>query len=151
MAFVPGLFHGVGSYYPKGGMRAVPELLEREARAAGVEFRYNTKVKNIVTAGDKVVWVETAAGETLPADAVVSDAAGIGTYVDLLEMTIAGHLRLPGGAGAAAAVLHPLQAAGGGLHGLCTARPARARIGSGWLVSGPPNLAVGPRRGRRAG
>jgi len=87
MAFVPGLFHGVGSYYPKGGMRAVPELLEREAQAVGVEFRYDTKIKAIVTAGDKVVWVETTEGETLPADVVVSDAAGIGTYVELLELT----------------------------------------------------------------
>jgi phytoene desaturase len=86
MAFVPGLFHGVGSYYPKGGMRAVPELLEREARAAGVEFRYNTKVKAIVTAGDRVMCVETVDGEALPAEAVVSDAAGIGTYVELLEV-----------------------------------------------------------------
>ena len=86
MAFVPGLFHGVGSFYPQGGMRAVPELLLATALAAGVDIRYNTKVKAIVTAGNQVLCVETAEGESLPADAVVSDAAGIGTYVDLLEI-----------------------------------------------------------------
>lgn len=94
MAFVPGLFHGVGAYYPQGGMRAVPELLEREARAAGVEFRYGVKVKAIVTAGDRVLCVETAEGETLPADAVVSDAAGIGTYVELLEIGLTSSVSL---------------------------------------------------------
>ncbi|NML64329.1 NAD(P)/FAD-dependent oxidoreductase [Hymenobacter sp. RP-2-7] len=87
MAFVPGLFHGVGAYYPRGGMRAVPELLEAEARAAGVQFRFNTKVKSIVTAGNRVIGVETTDGEHIVADAVVSDAAGIGTYVELIETT----------------------------------------------------------------
>ena len=86
MAFVPGLFHGVGAFYPQGGMRAVPELLEREARAAGVQFRFNTKVKAIVVAGQRVRCVQTTEGEELAAAAVVSDAAGIGTYVELLEL-----------------------------------------------------------------
>jgi phytoene dehydrogenase-like protein len=85
MAFVPGLFHGVGSYYPKGGMRAVPELLEREARAAGVEFHFNTKVKAIEATGGKVRSVETESNGDFLAAAVLSDAAGIGTYVDLIQ------------------------------------------------------------------
>jgi phytoene dehydrogenase-like protein len=85
MAFVPGLFHGVGAYYPRGGMRAVPELLLAEALAAGVQFRFNTKVKAIHAPGGQVVAVETTDGERLPTAAVVSDAAGIGTYVELLD------------------------------------------------------------------
>jgi phytoene dehydrogenase-like protein len=85
MAFVPGLFHGVGSYYPKGGMRAVPELLEREARAAGVDIKYNTKVASIQAPQQRVAGVVTAGGEFLPAAAVMSDASGIGTYVELVD------------------------------------------------------------------
>jgi phytoene dehydrogenase-like protein len=85
MAFVPGLFHGVGSYYPKGGMRAVPELLEREARAAGVDIRYDTKVASIQAPQQRVTGVVTAGGEFLPAVAVMSDASGIGTYVELVD------------------------------------------------------------------
>jgi phytoene dehydrogenase-like protein len=85
MAFVPGLFHGVGSYYPKGGMRAVPELLEREARAAGVEFQYNTKVTAIHADNGQIQGVTIANGELVEATAVVSDSAGIGTYVELLD------------------------------------------------------------------
>jgi phytoene dehydrogenase-like protein len=85
MAFVPGLFHGVGSYYPKGGMRAVPELLLATALAAGVNIRYDTKVASIQAPQQRVAGVVTAAGEFLPATAVMSDASGIGTYVELVE------------------------------------------------------------------
>jgi len=85
MAFVPGLFHGVGSYYPKGGMRAVPELLLATALAAGVDIRYDTKVASIQAPQQRVAGVVTAAGEFLPATAVMSDASGIGTYVELVD------------------------------------------------------------------
>jgi phytoene dehydrogenase-like protein len=85
MAFVPGLFHGVGSYYPKGGMRAVPELLLATALAAGVDIRYDTKVASIQAPQQRVAGVVTAGGEFLPAAAVMSDASGIGTYVELVD------------------------------------------------------------------
>jgi phytoene dehydrogenase-like protein len=85
MAFVPGLFHGVGSYYPRGGMRAVPELLLATARAAGVDIRYDTKVASIQAPQQRVTGVVTAAGEFLQATAVMSDASGIGTYVELVD------------------------------------------------------------------
>jgi phytoene dehydrogenase-like protein len=85
MAFVPGLFHGVGSYYPKGGMRAVPELLQATALAAGVDIRYDTKVASIQAPQQRVTGVVTAGGEFLPAAAVMSDASGIGTYVELVD------------------------------------------------------------------
>jgi phytoene dehydrogenase-like protein len=85
MAFVPGLFHGVGSYYPKGGMRAVPELLLATALAAGVDIMYDTKVVSIQAPQQRVAGVVTAGGEFLPAAAVMSDASGIGTYVELVD------------------------------------------------------------------
>ena len=85
MAFVPSLFHGVGAYYPQGGMRAVAELLTTAALAAGVEIRFNTKVASIQAPQRQVAGVTTAAGEFLPATAVMSDASGIGTYVELVD------------------------------------------------------------------
>ncbi|MGI4870272.1 MAG: phytoene desaturase family protein [Janthinobacterium lividum] len=85
MAFVPSLFHGVGAYYPQGGMRAIAELLTATALAAGVHIRYATKVHRIVVGAGKVYGVETADGEFMAAAVVVSDAAGIGTYLDLVE------------------------------------------------------------------
>ena len=85
MAFVPSLFHGVGAYYPQGGMRAVAELLTATAVAAGVEIRYGTRVQKIVAGAGKIHGVETDSGEFIEATAVVSDAAGIGTYLDLVD------------------------------------------------------------------
>ncbi|MDO7848668.1 NAD(P)/FAD-dependent oxidoreductase [Hymenobacter sp. M29] len=85
MAFVPGLFHEVGAYYPKGGMQAVATLLEKAARAVGVVIQYNTKVDSIRTARGRVAGVETTANEFIPAEAVVSNSNGIGTYTELLE------------------------------------------------------------------
>ncbi|RZK96338.1 MAG: hypothetical protein EOO62_29460, partial [Hymenobacter sp.] len=85
MAFVPGLFHGVGAYYPKGGMRAVAELLTATALAVGVDIQYNTKVQAIETIGGAVSAVYTMDGDLIPTTAVVSDAAGIGTYVELIQ------------------------------------------------------------------
>lgn len=84
MAFVPGLFHEVGSFYPAGGMRAIPELLEKTAREAGVQISYGTKVAAICTSSGAVTGLETTTGELLPATAIISNAAGIGTYTELL-------------------------------------------------------------------
>ncbi|QIX60203.1 NAD(P)/FAD-dependent oxidoreductase [Hymenobacter sp. BT18] len=85
MAFVPGLFHEVGSFYPSGGMRAIPELLEATARAAGVQISYNTKISRICTRHGAVTGVETTMGEFIAAEAVISNSAGIGTYTELVQ------------------------------------------------------------------
>lgn len=84
LAFVPALVHSVGCFYPKEGIRAIPEVLARAATAAGVEFRYLTKVKKICTDGGRVTGVESTEGERFSADAVVSDC-GIATYLQLLD------------------------------------------------------------------
>jgi len=85
LAFVPALVHSVGCFYPKAGIRAIPALLVKFAAEAGVEFQFNTKARRIVSCGGKVAGVETEGGESLPADAVISDC-GIATYFDLLDV-----------------------------------------------------------------
>ena len=84
LAFVPALVHSVGCFYPKHGIRAIPEALAGAAAAAGVEFRYRTKAKRICADGGRVKAVESTGGERFLADAVVSDC-GIATYLDLLD------------------------------------------------------------------
>lgn len=85
MAFVPGLFHNIGSYYPEGGMRAVGELLTTVAREAGVQFTFGRKVKSIESAGGAITGVQLEDGESITADYVISNASGVGTYVELLK------------------------------------------------------------------
>jgi len=85
LAFVPALVHSVGCFYPKEGIRGIPEALVRAAEHAGVEFRFRTKTRKICSDGGRVSAVETCEGERIPADAVVSDC-GIATYLDLLDL-----------------------------------------------------------------
>ena len=85
MAFVPALMHSVGSYYPEGGIRRIPQVLEQEARAAGVRFCYSTKVARVRTNSRVVTGIETSTGEFVPGDAVISNAAALQTYLQLLD------------------------------------------------------------------
>ena len=85
MAFVPALMHTVGAYYPRGGIRIIPKILESAAISAGVEFRYGIRAKNIQSEGRRIVGVETTEGEFIAASAVLSNASAISTYLQLLR------------------------------------------------------------------
>jgi phytoene dehydrogenase-like protein len=87
LAFVPALIHGVGAYYPTGGIRSIPAVLAREAGAAGVVFHYDTRVRAIPCEGGRARGVTTERGDFIAADAVVADAAGVGTYLELVGAT----------------------------------------------------------------
>ncbi|HYO85255.1 MAG TPA: phytoene desaturase family protein [Dermatophilaceae bacterium] len=61
-----------GVWFPRGGMRAVPDAMARAAQRAGVEFRYGSEVTDIITRSDgRVCGVELSDGEHVMADAVV--------------------------------------------------------------------------------
>jgi phytoene dehydrogenase-like protein len=87
LAFVCALIHTVGAFYPVGGVGVIPRVLADAARAAGVEFRYGTGVRNIRCERGRVTGVETEPGDFLPADAVISNHSGVGTYLSLVDAT----------------------------------------------------------------
>ncbi len=60
-----------GVYFPRGGMRALPDALAAAASDAGVEFRYGATVSGLVRRGDRVTAVDTDQGERIHADAVI--------------------------------------------------------------------------------
>ncbi len=60
-----------GVYFPRGGMRAVPEALAAAGAAAGVQFRYGSAVTGLDRSGSRVTAVRTDNGERIPCDAVV--------------------------------------------------------------------------------
>ncbi|MEV0681889.1 phytoene desaturase family protein [Actinosynnema sp. NPDC050436] len=60
-----------GVYYPRGGMRALPDALADAARDAGADLRYRTKVAWLERIGGRVTAVRTAQGERIACDAVV--------------------------------------------------------------------------------
>lgn len=60
-----------GVYFPRGGMRALPDALAAAASDAGVEFRYGSAVSSLERRGGRVTAVHTDTGERVSADAVV--------------------------------------------------------------------------------
>ncbi len=60
-----------GVYFPRGGMRALPDAMAAAATDAGVEFVYGSTVSELEWSGSRVTAVHTAAGHRVPADAVV--------------------------------------------------------------------------------
>jgi phytoene dehydrogenase-like protein len=83
LALVTSVIHHVGACYPFGGIGKIPELLLKAATDAGVEFRFGTRVRRICCRNKTVTGVEIG-NETLPADAVISNA-GLATYAGLLD------------------------------------------------------------------
>jgi len=76
------LAHGV--WYPKGGMYRVVEALIEIARGAGVEFAFNTAVRQIELNGRRVKGVILEDGQRLEAGAVLANADLPYVYQDLL-------------------------------------------------------------------
>ena len=60
-----------GVYFPRGGMRAVPEAMAAAATEAGVQFRYSTSVTRLERSGSRVTAVCTDSGDRIACDAVV--------------------------------------------------------------------------------
>jgi len=60
-----------GVYFPRGGMRAVPESLAAAATDAGVTFRYGATVTALERSGSRVTAVCTDSGDRIACDAVV--------------------------------------------------------------------------------
>jgi phytoene desaturase len=74
-----------GVWYPRGGTAAVPRALSSLAIDLGVDIRTRTPVRRIVTEQGRVRGVETAAGEFIPAGAVVSNSDSVRTHRELVE------------------------------------------------------------------
>ncbi|WHT16264.1 phytoene desaturase family protein [Crossiella sp. CA-258035] len=71
-----------GVWFPKGGMRAVPQAMADAAHGAGVRFRYGAEVVRLERTGNRVRAVHTQE-ERFPCDAVVL-ATGPGPARELL-------------------------------------------------------------------
>jgi len=60
-----------GVYFPRGGMRALPEAMAAAAADAGVQFRYGSSVTKLAQSGSRVTAVCTDSGDRIACDAVV--------------------------------------------------------------------------------
>ncbi len=60
-----------GVFFPRGGVRALPDALADAAEDAGVQLRYGSAVSTVERRGARVTAVVTEDGERIPCDAVV--------------------------------------------------------------------------------
>jgi phytoene desaturase len=60
-----------GVYFPRGGVRALPDALAAAAVDAGVQFRYSAAITTLERSSDRVTAVHTDAGDRIECDAVV--------------------------------------------------------------------------------
>jgi len=83
-ALIPYVEFGLGAWYVRGGMYAIPRALERLARELGVKIYTEAEVEKIVVEDKKAVGVKIN-GESVGADFVISNADAIETYRSLLS------------------------------------------------------------------
>ncbi|UYZ62268.1 1-hydroxycarotenoid 3,4-desaturase CrtD [Hymenobacter weizhouensis] len=83
LSLIPHLEHGLGAYYPEGGIYAIAQSLVRLAEELGVEFRYQEPVEEILTADGRVTGVRTAQ-DVYDFGLVVSNMDVVPTYRRLL-------------------------------------------------------------------
>ena len=91
LALVPALIHTVGAFYPRGGIGVIPSRLAQEAETLGVTFRFDTKVGKLRFDPRPAVVVDV---ELVEFDAIVSNAGGVGTYLELCDPMPSGAERL---------------------------------------------------------
>ena len=83
-----------GVFFPRGGMRALPDALAAAATDAGVRFVYGSTVTGLERAGDRVVAVHTDQDQRIACDAVILTTELPQTYTLLgREPRRAGRLR----------------------------------------------------------
>ncbi|MBG8556380.1 1-hydroxycarotenoid 3,4-desaturase CrtD [Hymenobacter guriensis] len=83
LSLIPHLEHGLGAYYPEGGIYAIAASLVKLAEELGVQFRYQEPVQEILTAGGRVSGVRTSRG-IYDFPLVVSNMDVVPTYRRLL-------------------------------------------------------------------
>ncbi|HEX8328726.1 MAG TPA: 1-hydroxycarotenoid 3,4-desaturase CrtD [Hymenobacter sp.] len=83
LSMIPHLEHGIGAFYPEGGIYAIAQSLVRMAEEFGVKFRYNEAVEEIVVADSRVTGVRTAL-DVYDFGQVVSNMDVVPTYRRLL-------------------------------------------------------------------
>ncbi|MCB2410350.1 1-hydroxycarotenoid 3,4-desaturase CrtD [Hymenobacter lucidus] len=83
LSLIPHLEHGIGAFYPEGGIYSIARSLVELAEELGVEFRYQEPVEEILTAAGQVTGVRTAQ-DVYDFGLVVSNMDVVPTYRLLL-------------------------------------------------------------------
>ncbi|PWI43407.1 NAD(P)/FAD-dependent oxidoreductase [Streptomyces sp. ICBB 8177] len=91
-AVLPYMEQTFGSWYVRGGLRALADAVYERCEERGVEFRFGTEVTGVVEGGGRATGVELADGTRQEADVVVRGTPGeplpgdLGRFVVLLAL-----------------------------------------------------------------
>ena len=78
---------GLGIWYPKGGMHALPQALAKLCMDLGVDIRLNTPVQGITEEHKRVTGVDLEDGQHIASDLVISNADLTYTHRQLIADT----------------------------------------------------------------
>jgi phytoene desaturase len=84
LSVIPHFEHGIGTFYPKGGMYEITQSIYKLAQLKGVHFHFNKKVKEINVKNGAVEGLNTEGGEKYNFDWVVSNMDVYFTYKKLM-------------------------------------------------------------------
>lgn len=82
---IPHVEYTLGSWYIKGGMYRLAEALTKLASELGVEFQYNTSIKEICVENKQVTGVLCTEGTKYNSSTVLSNADVVYTHTQLLK------------------------------------------------------------------
>jgi len=86
VGLVPAMISGPGCFVPRDGVATIPLRVLARAREFGVSLRSGARVDRILCDARRVTGVRLASGETITARAVVSDASGVATLLELADV-----------------------------------------------------------------
>lgn len=81
---IPHLEHGIGAFFPQGGMQALTDALYQLGRELGVRYHFNARVDRIAVEAGRVTGIETG-GRILKADRVICNSDVVPAYRHLLK------------------------------------------------------------------
>jgi phytoene desaturase len=84
MQMICHLEHNLGTFYPEGGMHAIPQALYKAGLDKGIRYHFGMGVKQILLENECAIGVELADGEKQFADKIVSNVDVRTTYHKLL-------------------------------------------------------------------
>ncbi len=83
LSMIPHLEHNLGTFFPKGGMIDIPNVIYKLALELGVKFHFNAPVETIITQNKKASGIRVN-GKEITGDVVISNMDVVPTYRRLL-------------------------------------------------------------------
>lgn len=85
LSIIPYFEHGIGAFYPKGGMHSITQAIYQLALKKGVQFHFNTKIEAIEVSDKTIKGLRTEGGDIFELDLIVSNMDVYFTYKKLLK------------------------------------------------------------------